>query len=121
MVLYWLSVNGTEGVLTNGEAEGEVEGCEELRGSAEVVQFSALAAELAGRLELAIAACPDLGLAAEEFVARANVADRAVKPVVVVVVDARGDGGVGAVGCDGVDGVLVEGSVVALDLAVAWG
>ena len=41
-----------------------------------------------------------------------------MKAAVVVVIDAGGDGGADAVGRGGVEGVLVEGSVVALDLAV---
>jgi hypothetical protein len=83
-----------------------------------VVQFSALATELAGLLELAVAFGPDLGLVAEELVARGDVADGAVEAVVVVVVDARGDGGTSTVGRDGLDGAFVEGPVVAFDLAV---
>jgi hypothetical protein len=44
-----------------------------------VVQFSALASELAGLLELAVALGQDLVLAAEELVARGDVADGAVQ------------------------------------------
>ena len=60
----------------------------QLCGGAEVVQFSAFATDLAGLLELAITFSPDLGVEAEELVARGDVADSAVEAVVVVVVDA---------------------------------
>ena len=83
-----------------------------------MVQLSALATELAGLLELAIAFGPDLGLVAEELVAWGDVADGAVQAVVVVVVDAGGDGGAGAIGREDLDRALVEGSVVASALAV---
>ena len=58
------------GGLTNGR-DGVGEGVDaRLRGGAEVVQSSALAMELAGLLELAIAFGPDLGLETEELVTR---------------------------------------------------
>lgn len=68
-----------------------------------MVQFSALATEFAGLLELVIAFGPDLGLEAEELVAGSDVADSVVQAVVVVVVDTGGDDGVGAVGREGVN------------------
>ena len=57
-----------------------------LRGSAEVVQFSALTTELAGMLDLAVTFCSDLGIEAEELVARGDVTDGAVEAEIVVVV-----------------------------------
>lgn len=90
------------GGLTNGGLTVEVRGVESLRGDAGVVQFSALAAELAGLLEFAVAFGPDLGLKAGELVVRGDVADGAVQAAVVVVVDAvsavMGRGG-GAIPC----------------------
>ena len=84
-------------------------GWEKLCGDAGVVQFSALATDLAG---LAITFSPDLGVETEELVARGDVADGAVEAVVVVVVDASGDRGAGAVGRDGLDGALFKGPVI---------
>jgi len=92
-----------------------------LRDGGDVGQFSALAAELAGLLELAVAFGPDGAFVAEELVTGGDVADGAVEADVVIVVDAGCDGGADAVGGEGVDGVVLEGAVEALDLAVGLG
>lgn len=109
-------VNETGGVKGYAERASEASGSCRLR----ACRDAALAAQLAGGLELAVTLGPGGGAATGQEVGRGDVPERAVQPDGVARLDEAGDEGPGLLkrgGLAGADSADLQGLVPALDLA----